>query len=124
MALINCPECNAQISDAAQACPHCGAPVQKPSVANPQSTIKTNSNECPESHLAKAIIITILCCWPLGIPAIVYAAGVNNAFLNGCYNLALERSRKADKWCTYSLIAGIALWVIYIIFIIIAGVSM
>ena len=29
MALINCPECNHEISDQAKACPHCGCPVKK-----------------------------------------------------------------------------------------------
>ena len=29
MALINCPECNRQISDKAEACPHCGYPLQQ-----------------------------------------------------------------------------------------------
>jgi len=28
MALIECPECKGQVSDKAEACPHCGAPVQ------------------------------------------------------------------------------------------------
>ena len=27
MALINCPECNKQISDKAAACPNCGCPI-------------------------------------------------------------------------------------------------
>jgi hypothetical protein len=27
MALIRCPDCNAQISDAAPTCPHCGRPM-------------------------------------------------------------------------------------------------
>ena len=30
MALISCPECGKEISDAAQACPHCGHPIQEP----------------------------------------------------------------------------------------------
>jgi len=29
MALINCSECGAQVSDKAEACPHCGAPIEK-----------------------------------------------------------------------------------------------
>ena len=29
MALINCPECSREISDKADACPHCGYPVAK-----------------------------------------------------------------------------------------------
>lgn len=28
MALIECPDCGAQVSDAAPACPHCGRPNQ------------------------------------------------------------------------------------------------
>ena len=28
MALINCPECNKEISDKATACPHCGCPIK------------------------------------------------------------------------------------------------
>lgn len=27
MALINCPECNNQVSSTAASCPHCGAPI-------------------------------------------------------------------------------------------------
>lgn len=27
MALINCPECNKEISDKAKSCPHCGCPI-------------------------------------------------------------------------------------------------
>ena len=27
MALINCPECNNQVSNTAESCPHCGAPI-------------------------------------------------------------------------------------------------
>jgi hypothetical protein len=30
MALITCSECSAQVSDKAEACPHCGAPIEKP----------------------------------------------------------------------------------------------
>ncbi|MCR4744588.1 MAG: zinc-ribbon domain-containing protein, partial [Lachnospiraceae bacterium] len=29
MALMNCPECNKEISDMVEACPHCGYPVKK-----------------------------------------------------------------------------------------------
>ena len=30
MALINCPECGKEISDAAASCPHCGYPIKGP----------------------------------------------------------------------------------------------
>lgn len=34
MALINCPECNKEISDKAVACPSCGFPLPKPVAAD------------------------------------------------------------------------------------------
>lgn len=48
MALINCPECNQQISDTAPTCPHCGfaqkAVVVEPIVINQQPiTIESTS---------------------------------------------------------------------------------
>lgn len=30
MALVSCPECGKEISDAARSCPHCGHPIQEP----------------------------------------------------------------------------------------------
>jgi ribosomal protein L40E len=44
MALIHCPECNAQISDQAENCPKCGYPMIS------QSTIKSEMNICPECN--------------------------------------------------------------------------
>ena len=35
MALVSCPECGKEISDAARSCPHCGHPIQEP---QPQDT--------------------------------------------------------------------------------------
>lgn len=34
MALFNCPECNNQISDTAEKCPHCGYPLAKVKKSN------------------------------------------------------------------------------------------
>jgi predicted amidophosphoribosyltransferase len=53
MALINCKECNKEISDQAQSCPHCGAPLQsnnKPTtVHNPnQDLFLTRNRGCFE----------------------------------------------------------------------------
>jgi len=51
--------------------------------------------------------------------AIVNAASVENAFHSGNYNLAREKSEKANKWCNITLIVGIIFWVLYIIYIIV-----
>jgi len=39
MALINCKDCNSEISDSAESCPKCGAPVPK--------TIGEDEEQCP-----------------------------------------------------------------------------
>ena len=121
--LINCKECNAQISDAATTCPHCGLPVQNPAVTDSLSAVSPNSNVCPETHLTKAILVTILCCWPIGIPAIVNAAGVSNAFISGHYDMALEKSKNAENWCRYCIIAGVVFWILYVIIIVLCVVA-
>lgn len=109
-----CKECGNPLSDLASVCPNCGAPVNSVPTDNSQKI-------CPETHLTRAIILTILCCLPLGIPAIVYAAGVENAFYSGNYNLAVEKSKKAEKLCDITLIFGIIYLVIY--FIVVAVLS-
>ena len=44
MALINCPECNGQVSSQAPACPHCGFPINQavqttaPAAVSPETT--------------------------------------------------------------------------------------
>lgn len=107
MGLINCPECGKEIPSTAPSCIHCGKQI----------------NICPPSHLAKAIIVTILCCWPLGIPAIVYASEVITALINGQNERAEQMSKKANKWANIAIGCGIAFWVIYIGFIFFAGIA-
>lgn len=47
MALINCPECNHQISDKAQSCPNCGYPLIEISNSNISETNNSeNQNYC------------------------------------------------------------------------------
>lgn len=43
MALINCFECNKQISDQAPACPHCGVPLK--------ALLTLNQKEVTEFHI-------------------------------------------------------------------------
>ena len=121
MALITCRECGAQISDAATTCHQCGSPVV--TAGAPQPYQSNNNQICPETHLTKAILVTLFCCWPLGIPAIVNAAGVSNAFASGNYQLALQKSNDAEKWSKYCIIAGVIFWILYAIVMVIVIVA-
>ena len=55
MALINCPECNKEISDKAPACPHCGCPLGSETKAAPQEATAT-----PAKNKRPAWLILVL----------------------------------------------------------------
>ncbi len=68
-------------------------------------------------YLVWAIIITVLCCWPLGIPAIVYAAKINNLMLMGDYFGAQEAAKKSKMFTIISASVCLVFVAIYFIFI-------
>ena len=120
-----CPQCGAANPENAQQCSACGtmmrqlppagAPVQNaPGVPQrPAVTI--------ENYLVPSIIVTILCCWPAGIPAIIYASQVNTKLSQGDIAGAQQSSKNAKTWCIVSVIAPLVGIVLYIIVIAIFG---
>ena len=62
---------------------------------------------CPDSHMVAAVLVTIFCCLPLGIVAIVKANQVTSFYYRGGYDAALLASADADKWVKIALILGI-----------------
>lgn len=66
-----------------------------------------------QNYLWQSIVVTVLCCLPLGIPAIIYATKVNNALLQGNEDAARQAAGKAKMWCIISLVSGIIGIVVY-----------
>lgn len=75
------------------------------------------------NYLWQSIVVTIFCCWPFGIPAIVYAAKVDGLKARGDINGAVSASNSAKMWCLVSLGVWLVLVVIYVLFAIVVGVS-
>ena len=63
-----------------------------------------------------AILVTLCCCLPFGIVAIVYAAQVNSKFGVGDYAGAQVSSANAKKWFLIALISGLVVQVLWVIF--------
>jgi Interferon-induced transmembrane protein len=61
-------------------------------------------------------IIAIFCCWPLAIPAIVFATQVNSNVAAGNIAGAQEASAKAKKFMKLAFIVGCCWYVVVIIF--------
>lgn len=73
------------------------------------------------NYLWQSIVVTILCCWPLGIPAIVYAAKVDGLKHSGDITGALAASSSARTWCWVALGVGLVAILTYL-GLVIAGV--
>ena len=76
----------------------------------------------PANYLVWAIV-SLLCCWPLGIPAIVFAAQVNTKWSQGDVVGATESARKARQFALWATIAGVVILVIDVVVFVLIGVN-
>jgi predicted secreted protein len=72
----------------------------------------------PTSYLVGAILATLFCCLPFGIPAIVNAAKVESRWYAGDKYGAIDASNKARSWMWASIIAGGVFGLLYFIVVI------
>ena len=66
-------------------------------------------------------IISLFCCWPLAIAAIIFAAQVNGKVAAGDMAGALDSSKKAKMFSCIGIglgLAGILIYIIFIVFIV------
>jgi len=88
------------------------APVQPPVVAAipqpPAQHLGTPYAGTPiPNYLVQSILVTLCCCLPFGIAAIVFAAKVDGLASSGRIAEAQEASRKAKMWCWIGFGLGI-----------------
>ena len=60
-------------------------------------------------------IISLFCCWPLAIVAIIFAAQVNGKVASGDIAGAVDASKKAKLFSFISIGIGLAIGVIYLL---------
>ena len=110
---IECPFCHQEmlaeekwIGQEAE-CPFCSKTmiITKDGAVSQPFVNRDSSGEKIPSYLFLAIITTILCCLPLGIVSIVYAAQVNSKQMAG----DIEGARKASQLALIWACIGIAL---------------
>jgi beta-lactamase regulating signal transducer with metallopeptidase domain len=68
----------------------------------------------PNNYLIPAILVTLFCCLPGGIVAIINATKVNSAYAAGDVQGAMNASANALKWVKISVGVGIV-WIVIII---------
>lgn len=60
-----------------------------------------------KNYLVESILVTLCCCIPLGIVAIVYASQVNSKIATGDYQGAQKSADSAKMWCLIGLACGV-----------------
>jgi hypothetical protein len=109
---LYCPSCGANNADNAAVCIQCGRALQAvvPGIAVP-------------NYLVFAILVTVFCCLPTGIAAIVYAAQVNTKLQAGDVAGAQLSSKNAKLWVLISVVTGVVLTLCYGLFMIMLAMS-
>ena len=77
----------------------------------------------PPNFLVWAILSTLFCCQPLGIPSIVYAARVNAMYEGGNIAGAMESSRKAKQFAIWSAAVMVVVYGLLLVLAVAAGSS-
>src|SRR5947207_12545865 len=103
-----CKKCGTQNEDNAYKCVKCGEVLQQVAPPGPPPQKVLN-------YLAQSILVTLFCCLPCGIPAIVFAAQVNGKLGAGDVQGAMDSSRKAKMWCWISFGIGLAGMIVYLL---------
>ena len=113
----------AELAELFVATPPPVTPPVTPAASAPTQTVPEAAPAKPDSWLAWSIVSAILCCLPLSIPAIVYAAKVDGLWHDQRYEEAIRAAKLAKQWTIASAIVAGAGWVIYA-FMVALGIGM
>lgn len=105
-----CRKCGSPNDENAYKCVRCGEVLQG-------TTAGGVTGQPIPNYLVHAILVTILCCLPFGIVAIVYAAQVNSKAQAGDIPGALQASRNARTWSLWGLGTGLLSILLYLLFV-------
>lgn len=76
---------------------------------------QSNASAPVPNYLIPAILGTVLCCMPLGVASIIFAAQVNGKLAAGDMQGALDSSKKAKMFTFIAIGSGLAVWIIVVI---------
>jgi hypothetical protein len=100
---MHCTNCGQPRADNATICASCGERVRRfpapPAIPN---------------YLVQAILVTLCCCVPVGVVAVVYAAQVNGRLAAGDIAGAQQASRNAKMWSWIAFALGAVIGLIYV----------
>ena len=119
---VFCPVCNAKLQDVVdqQYQPQYQQPYQQPQYQQPYQ--QPYQQEAPKNFLVESILVTLCCCLPFGIVAIIYASKVSNLVAMGDLNGAYNAAKQAKMWCWIGFGIGIVINCLSVFIQVCAGV--
>ena len=118
-----CPQCGTANPDNVAQCSQCGTAIQPLAPPPPQAYAQQYAQQGPvvESYLVPSILVTVLCCLPFGIPAIVFASQVQEKLGRGDIAGAQQSSKNAKTWCIVAVVAPLVGGVLWFIMMLVLG---
>ena len=128
---MNCPNCGTSNLETASICANCGKSLSGgPSHSYTPPPVPPSTHTLPRppaggsygtppagepipNYLIQSIIVTLCCCLPLGVVAIIFAAQVNSKLAAGDVAGARDASAKAKMFCWIAFLLGIVACVIW-----------
>ncbi len=104
--------------------PNYGQPNYGPSPAYAANQGQSSRVPQPSSHMALAIITTLMCCLPTGIVAILKSSKVDSLYFAGRYDEAVEASKSSMNWSIAGIVISLIGWIAYVLLVVVWGVSM
>jgi hypothetical protein len=102
--VMYCTNCGAQRPDTGNICPNCNERIRRFPAA-PKI----------ENYLVPSIFVTLCCCLPAGVVALIYAAQVNSKLVAGDIAGAEQASKSAKLWMTIGICGGVIVALIKVV---------
>lgn len=106
----HCPRCGTEYAQGMRYCPACGHDLASPwGPQQPQYEPRPQQGyyRPVKNYLVESILVTIFCCLPVGIAAIIYAAQVDGAVQRGDIAGAQRSANLAKNLTIASLVLGL-----------------
>jgi hypothetical protein len=71
------------------------------------------TGQAPQNYLVWSILVTLFCCLPFGIVAIIKSTQVSGLWQSGQYAEAQAAADSAKKWVIWSVVAWVISLIIY-----------
>ena len=127
-----CKRCGMKIDDTASFCEHCGADQRPAAAPQPEETGYRPSEPQPgwqadgvpmpggaptpsTPYLVWSILVTLFCCLPLGIPAIVFAAKIDSCNARGDFASAAQNARRSKLFMIWGAVLSVVLGLLYLL---------